>query len=188
MPDSLPIGHIFGLELSARRSSIFGSIALWVLFAILGWFLSANPGSAVLFGLVCTLLHWLSEMVHQFGHARAARRTGYPMRGVRLWFVLGQSLYPADEPPLPGRVHVRRALGGPIASILTGCLLGLLALLIYPNNDLFGWVLIVLMLDNLLVLGFGALPPAWLYRWKYFAGMVGQMIIIRNIIQEVFNA
>jgi hypothetical protein len=75
------------------------------------------------------------------------------------WFIFGQSLYPPDEPSLPGSVHIRRALGGPIASILFGGLAGLLALLVFPSNGLIGWLLIILMLDNWLVLGFGAFLP-----------------------------
>ena len=159
MSNSIPIGHLAGLDLSARPSSILGSLLLWMLFAILGWFLWADLGAALMFGLSCTLLHWLSDLVHHLGHAWAASRAGYPMTGISAWFIFGQSLYPPDEPPLPGRVHVRRALGGPIASITLGGLTGLLALLIYPSNSLIGWLLIVLMLDNLLVLGFGAFLP-----------------------------
>ena len=159
MLESLFLGRIAGLDLSARRTAIYGTLLLWALFAILGWLLSADPGAALLFGLICTVLHWLSELVHQLGHASAARSTGYPMTGVRFWFILGQSLYPDDEPSLPGRVHIRRALGGPAASILFGGLAGLLAWLVYPNNDLIGGVLIILMLDNLLVLGIGAFLP-----------------------------
>jgi hypothetical protein len=159
MPDNLPLGHVAGLGLSARPSAMYSTLLLLVLFSSLGWILWAAAGSALLFGLLCTALHWISELFHQLGHAYAARRTGYPMRGVLAWFILSQSLYPSDEPALPGRVHIRRALGGPGASLLFGCLTGLLALLVYPANDFVGWVLIVIMLDNLLVLGLGALLP-----------------------------
>ena len=159
MADTFALGRIAGLKLSARPSAIFGSVLLWALFSVLGWALFASAATALSFGLLCATLHWLSNLVHHLGHARAARSTGYPMSGVRLWFIFGQSLYPADEPPLPGRTHIRRAMGGPSASILLGCLAGALALLIRPAGDLAFWALIVLMLDNWLLLGFGAFLP-----------------------------
>jgi hypothetical protein len=158
MPQTIRLGRLAGLQLSARPSALYSSLLLWVLFAVLGWFLFLDLAVAVLFGLLCTLLHWLSDLVHQLGHARAARHTGYPMTGLRLWFIFSQSLYPSDEPPLPGRVHVRRALGGPPASILLGCLAGLLALL-SPAGGFIWWLLLVVALDNWLVLGFGAFLP-----------------------------
>lgn len=159
MTDPITLGQIAGLRLSARPSAIFGSLLLWGLFSALGWALFAQPGVALLFGLACTVLHWLSDLVHHLGHARAARQTGYPMIGVRAWFIFGQSLYPQDEPPLPGRIHIRRALGGPIASILLGCLAGTLALLTHPSASPAWWALGVVALDNWLLLGFGAFLP-----------------------------
>lgn len=159
MADIISLGQIAGLKLSARPTAIYGSLLLWALFSVLGWVLFATPTAALGFGLLLTVLHWLSDLVHHLGHARAARRTGYPMNGVRLWFIFGQSLYPADEPPLPGRIHIRRALGGPSASLLLGLLAGVMALLVSPGNGFAWWTLIILMLDNWLLLGFGAFLP-----------------------------
>ena len=34
------------------------------------------------------------------------------------FWVLGRSLYPSNEPTLPPNIHIRRALGGPIASLI----------------------------------------------------------------------
>jgi hypothetical protein len=159
MPDSIPLGRLAGLTLSARTSSIYGSVLLWAVFTVLGWLLWADFSIALLFGLLCTLFHWLADLVHQLGHARAARSTGFPMTGVRAWFIFSQSLYPEDEEPLPGSVHTRRALGGPIASILFGAVTGVAAWLVFPISDLVGWALIVMTLDSWLVFGFGAFLP-----------------------------
>jgi hypothetical protein len=159
MADGIRLGKIAGLELSARPSALAGSLLLWALLAWLGWALLETPGEALLFGLACTLLHWLSDLFHHLGHAWAAHQTGYPMTGVRAWFIFGQSLYPPDEPPLAGRVHIRRALGGPAASILLGGLAGTVALLTHPSASPAWWALVFLLLDNWLVLGFGAFLP-----------------------------
>ena len=55
-------------------------------------------GSALLGGVIVVILHWFSELVHQLGHAWAARRTGYPMIGIRCgtFGVFATSLYPPD--------------------------------------------------------------------------------------------
>ena len=95
-------------------------------------------------GFLAALLHYVSDMLHQFGHAFAARCTGHPMSGVYFWGIFGASLYPKDEGELPGRVHIQRALGGPLASFAGTIVAGLL---------LFTFV------DNLLVFALGALFP-----------------------------
>ena len=80
------------------------------------------------------------------------------MVGIRLWLLLTSSIYPSDEPHLPRSVHTRRALGGPIASLLVGALSSLLLLLI-PTGTGPWWLALFFCLDNLLVLGLGAFLP-----------------------------
>ena len=107
-----------GLHLTASSSILAGSLLIWLLWSgVAVWWFGATWLSALAVGLLAVALHWASELVHQLGHAWAARRVGYPMFGVHFWGVLGRSLYPRDEPALPGGVHIRRALGGPIFSL-----------------------------------------------------------------------
>ena len=146
------LGSIGGLQLSLLPSAIVGSLALWALLSAAGiWLLGLSAGAALLGGLIAVLLHWFSEIVHHFGHAWAARRTGYPMTGISLWGVLGSSVYPQDEPPLPAMVHIRRALGGPIASLLLTVVASLIALALRPVGGLLGWVALFFFLENLFV-------------------------------------
>ena len=63
-------------------------------------------------GAGVALYHALVQLVHQLGHALAARATGYPMTGLRYDYAFTYSTYPADEPPLPPAVHIQRSLGG----------------------------------------------------------------------------
>ena len=96
-----------------------GSIGLWVIVVVLMVAAFSIPiVSALLGGLIVVVLHWFSEVVHQLGHAWAARRTGYPMTGIRFGTraILATALYPPAEPPLPAKTHIRRATGGPIFS------------------------------------------------------------------------
>jgi hypothetical protein len=154
------LGKIGDLEITAGRSAAGGFVLLWVILSALG--LKAfrlKPGAALAGGLLATTLHFLSELWHQAGHARAAERTGYPMEGVRLWGVLGASIYPTGEPPLPGEIHVERALGGPRASALLAVAGGLLAVAIRPVGGIAHMIASLFAFENLFVFTLGAFLP-----------------------------
>jgi hypothetical protein len=154
------IGKVAGIDLTVRFSAVVGSIGLWVVIAGAASVLVGIPlGEAMLGALGAVFFHWASEIVHQLGHAWAARSTGYPMSGVLLWGILGTSLYPTDEPPLPGAVHIRRALGGPPASLILTLLAGVVALVLRPLDQTPGWIAAFVFLENLLVYTLGAFVP-----------------------------
>jgi hypothetical protein len=160
------LGRVTNLELFVYPSAVAGSVLLWIVLA--GLALTITPLTpfplttleAIIAGAFGVLLHWLSELLHQIGHARAARRTGYPMTGVSFWLVLGSSLYPPDEPTLPGSLHVRRALGGPAFSAIV-TLIGFIITAIFAalNSPLLFWLALFFALDNLLVFTLGAFLP-----------------------------
>jgi len=160
MATETKLGTIGGLRLSARTSAFISSLFLWIFVFGLGMWVIRLPWSAALLGgLLLVALHWGSILTHHLGHAIAARRTGYPMTGVQLWGLLGRSLYPAAEPALPGQVHIRRALGGPIASTLLGLAAAVLTFLLRPAAGLIWWLALFVTLDNLVILGPGAFLP-----------------------------
>ena len=139
----------------------------WLTFALI-WvvatFLSSRVlgrylGAAILTGLGVALLHWVALLVHHMGHALAARSTGYPMVGVLMWWALATSLYPRDEPDLPASTHIRRAIGGPSASLAFSALAGLIAWVLRAQGYA-SWALVVFVaLDSLVVFGLGSLIP-----------------------------
>ncbi|HEU5104138.1 MAG TPA: hypothetical protein VFU22_34210 [Roseiflexaceae bacterium] len=153
------LGRLAGLRLTAGPSAIVGSAVLWVILGNIAWWLGASAGAAILGGLVAVLLHWASNIVHQLGHARAARSTGHPMIGIRLWWLLTASIYPRDEGQLPAAVHIRRALGGPIASLLLTLVAAVAALALRSAGGPIWWLAVFVFLDNLLVLTIGAFLP-----------------------------
>lgn len=157
MPGEIKLGRWAGLQLSALPSALISAIGLWTLLTMLAAVIIPLPiGTAIFGSLIAVGLHYAAELLHQLGHAYAARRTGYPMTGIRFWFVLGASIYPADEPPLPGRIHIRRALGGPIVSVS----LGVIAAVIVPLlSGLAAWLVAFFAFDNLIVMGAGAFLP-----------------------------
>jgi hypothetical protein len=145
-------GRAAGLRFTARPSALVALPGLWVLVTLMALKqLRVGLRRACGIALAVVAGHWLLGMCHHLGHALAARLTGYPMTGIRLWGVIATSVYPADEPELPAAIHVRRALGGPIISaVLT---LGLWALLrgTGPVQPALGWALRFLLLDNLVM-------------------------------------
>jgi hypothetical protein len=160
MKREIRLGRWAGLHLTLLPSAVMGLLGLWIVLVVIGLvFLHLPVGEAILGGLAATVLHWISETLHQWGHAQAAKRVGYPMTGIRYWGVLGTSIYPIDEPSLPGHLHIRRALGGPIASLALGALCGLIALSLSNGDGLLFWLALFTALDNLVVLGLGAFVP-----------------------------
>lgn len=116
-------------------------------------------GEAALAGAASGFLMFASEWLHQWGHARAAQQTGYPMTGMHFFFIFAASQYPADEPELPARIHIRRALGGWWVNVLLGAMLAPLAVYLWPGGGARAWVVVVLSVWNFFVLGLGALLP-----------------------------
>jgi hypothetical protein len=153
------LGSFFGLEHTLLGSAWLGFTILWAAFGIAVRFLLHQPPvTAALLGLAGAVLHFASEVWHQLGHAWAARRVGAPMQGVRYWWVLGASVYPADEPEQPPGVHLRRALGGPASSLALSAALGVFLLALRPGTPLFHLAAFA-CLENLLVFGLGSFLP-----------------------------
>lgn len=160
MSSPIALGQIGDLEISAKPSAFIAFVAVWLGMSVLGMLLAhLTIVEGVVSGFIIACLHYMSELIHQLGHAGAARNTGYPMRGIRFVHVLAFSLYPKDEPELSGKIHIRRALGGPLISFLV-TLVALLILLVAQNvGGLLYWIALCFFLDNLFVFTLGAFLP-----------------------------
>ena len=156
----IKVAHVGGIDVLLTPEWAAGTVVLVVLFTAIGRYVfHLGLAGAIGGGVALAAAHWVSEVVHNIGHNTAARRTGYPMTGTRLGFllVLGTSLYPADEPDLSPELHIRRALGGPTASAILTVVLGIVALLTAGSS--LGWLALVWFLDNLLIFTLGAFLP-----------------------------
>jgi hypothetical protein len=143
-------------------SFVIGSLLLGgIFFAVALWWLRVDAATAALLALGCVTAHWLLDLAHNAGHAIAAQRTGYPMIGVLLGEKLffGRSLYPANEPPLHARVHITRALGGPILSTVLGIALVALTAVVWPTAGPWKWVLAWAAFQSFAIFGPGAFVP-----------------------------
>jgi hypothetical protein len=150
--NDIVFGRIAGLTWSARPSAIASWLLIWAALAVIGAAaLSWSWPVALGMAFCATVIYVLSEAAHQLGHAIAARGTGYPMTGVRFWGPLASSLYPEDEPALPPAIHVRRALGGPIANALISVLAGIWVAITGWGNEPMARLAQFVFLLNLLV-------------------------------------
>ncbi len=168
MRSSLAAFRIFGLRVSVAPAGALSFAGLAILMAWLaGWRLHLSLGVAVLAGVLAALIFFVSELLHQLGHAWAARRTGYPMAGIHFFLILAASLYPPNEPALAPRLHVRRALGGFWVNVVVGLPFAPLALALWPRGaeilptlpSLLAWVAAFTAVTNVLILGLGSLIP-----------------------------
>lgn len=154
------IGKLAGVEIWIRLNSLLLSGLLWFIFSLTAVFWLNFPfDEAIFVGGTAVLLHWLSEIGHHLGHATAAQRVGYPMQKIISWYLLMTSVYPKDEPPLHAKIHIWRALGGPIASLLIATLAGGV-LLLFPSGRSLATVLASFVFwENFVVLFLGAFLP-----------------------------
>jgi hypothetical protein len=168
------LGTLAGLQLTAIPAALIGSIALYVIVVVLMVIFNIPIGSALLGGVIVVILRWFSDLVHQLGHAWAARRTGYPMLGVRFGTlgVFSTSIYPPDEPALPAKIHIRRAVGGPIFSAWLSAMAFLVLLMTIRGADaMWAFVLWFFFLDNFFVMTLQVFIPlgfndgATVWRW-----------------------
>lgn len=160
MSAKFELGNYFGLRFTASRNVLYGIAIIWVAataFALVALRLALTE--AILGGLACAVGHELLVILHQLGHAYAARRTGYPMKGVHFWWVLSRSMYSSSEGDLPGSVHIRRALGGPALSAAASIVLAVIASAFRPWDQTPGWIAAFLFLDCFLTFTVGAFLP-----------------------------
>ena len=160
MNKTFRLGHLAGVKVMAKGNVVVGWLLLWLVFAGGAfWLLGFAWGTAVLAGFLATLLHYLHELWHCYSHSLAARRTGYPMSAIMYIWVLGGTLYPRDEPELPATIHIKRALGGPIGSLLLAVVMGVISLGLRPSGGLLYGLLVYGFWSNLLFFTIGAMLP-----------------------------
>lgn len=160
--------NFFGLRTTVTPLALaaYGILGL-VAAALAAWLAHLSLGPALVAGLLSVPIFFVSELAHHTGHAVAARWVGYPMRGIHFFSVLAGSVYPADEPNLAPRLHMRRALGGFGVNVVLGLLTWPLAAYLFPQGteilppvvSVVAWLAAFATVTNLLVLGVGALIP-----------------------------
>jgi hypothetical protein len=135
-------------------------VILWggVTWLGLYWHPERDFWQGLLIGLVTALLLLLAEYGHPLAHIFSARYSGAPMDEILIALDMPRTLY-ANNDVLP-KVHLMRALGGPIFNLI-GLLLSLAIYVVASGNpiaaELAGWS--ALGHGLLLVMSLSPLPP-----------------------------
>lgn len=160
LPNEKPLFKLRGVPITYVPSAVYGTLLLVVVLTAAAVILTdLTPMDALIAGLAATLLFWFSDLIHQYGHALAAQRVGYPLTHIRIRTVLSVTLYPPDEPQLSPDTHIQRALGGPIMSAVLALIFGVLALMFWSVGGMLQFLLGYTFLTNLfLAVGSLALP------------------------------
>jgi hypothetical protein len=157
---TLYLGKLLGLEIRLAPSALVAALlTAGAVFLLIKKGFRWPPWMAVTGGILATTIHYLSELWHQLGHARAAEQTGFPMKGMTYVGPFGLSKYPKNEGLLPPETHIQRALGGPIFSFLLALAASLVALAMRPIGGLPLFLAVFSFLDNLIFFTLGALLP-----------------------------
>jgi hypothetical protein len=176
----LSLGRWFGLALTISPLALIMYLALAPLSMLASILLfRLDAPAAAWSGAVVSAGLFVSDWLHQWGHALAAKWTGHPMSGIHFYSLFSNSQYPPDEPALPPGIHIRRALGGFWINLLIGLLLGAAASSLGPAGGGLGWATSALAFLNFVVLGLGALLPLEI---KGLASTDGA-VILRNLRQ-----
>ena len=153
--------RIAGLDITIDRTAYLTYLILGLIPAVMrGGYTALFRGerhtrtivTAPLLGVSIAVYHALAQLVHQYGHALAARAAGYPMAGVRHEYGFTYSEYPLDESVLPDHVHIQRSLGG----VGGTSLVLVIALLLWLRRGMSAcwftrWLLAFILLDSLLL-------------------------------------
>ena len=151
----------FDMPVAVRQSAVYGSLIIMIVLTIAAIaFTNLTILDAIITGIIGMLLHWLGDLVHQYGHFFAAKQLKYPSTGIVLWWVLSTTLYPKNEDVPSPLIHMRRAIGGPIAGFILAVVFTIISVLWLLNYSEFSrFIAIWGLLDYWGVFTIGALFP-----------------------------
>lgn len=120
------LGYLGPIRMTAERSALPGLVVISVVMLALSVSLLTGTGLDRLMAAILAVLgYYFWGLLHHLGHYLAGAYAGYPLTEIRVFAVIARDIYPRSEPTLAANIHIRRAVGGPTASILAAlfCLL-----------------------------------------------------------------
>ena len=94
----------------------------------------ADPIARIISGIVYGLILISASVIHSYGHITSSRRVGAPVTYILATMTVS-ILHFDDTEDQPPRVHIGRAIGGPLASLIAG-LIGLVLYAIVQSHFL----------------------------------------------------
>jgi hypothetical protein len=167
MKQKTPLFRFLDMPVSVHPSALIGSLILAIILMGAGMTLSGlSAQDAVLAASVALGLHWFAVLVHNYGHFFVAKRIGYPSTGLLLRLIFARVNYPDDEGELTPKIHLKRALSGPLFSLILALLAVPIALVwLIPGDGIAQFLGYWLLLDYGWVFTFGALFPPMRFEW-----------------------
>lgn len=86
--------------------------------------------STVVIGIIYGLLTILTSQLHSLGHVISSKLVNAPVSAIIMTMTVNVAQYD-DSRPHPSRVHVGRAMGGPLLNLAVG----LIALAVYSSSE-----------------------------------------------------
>src|SRR6266511_4212540 len=153
----IALGRVAGVPVFLTASWVFLAVLITIVYrGYLGVRRPELPGpTAYLVGAGLVLCLLLSVLLHELGHALAARRYGIGVRGITLELLGGYTELDRDAPS--PKVELVVSLAGPAVSLVLG-VLAVFAAAVLPDRTLFEELAFQLALSNLVVAVFNALP------------------------------
>jgi Zn-dependent protease/CBS domain-containing protein len=118
---SIQLGRIFGIRIGVTTSWFL--VLFLLIFLLSGSFRDVLGGSdtqAYLVAVGSALLFYVSLVLHELGHALAARREGIHVERIDLWFFGGMAQI-SRQPETPG-AEFRIAAAGPVVTLVVAAL------------------------------------------------------------------
>jgi Zn-dependent protease len=118
---NLQLARIFGIRISVSVSWFI--VLFFLIYWLSGYFhevLGGSQGTAYAIAVAGALGYFASLVLHELGHALAARRLGIPIIGIDLWFFGGLSQM-SREPQSAGE-ELKVAAAGPAVTFILLCI------------------------------------------------------------------
>lgn len=159
LKEGIPIGRIFGIDIRLHYSWFF-------IFALVTWVLASttfpaaypewSTATAIITGLITSLLFFISLLAHELMHSVVAQRSGIPVKSITL-FVFGGVSQITREPDRAG-MEFKIALAGPLTSIVLGAIFWLIWFFVPARFDMVSAVSFWLGGVNLALAAFNLVP------------------------------
>jgi len=153
----IPLGTFRGIRVSITPL-IWASPLVFFGLGILQNFLQPNLSviTVLYLALVYLIGVEITTLFHAFGHILGGKLVGSPMDELLLTATRGVNIYHGDQSRIPSRVHLGRALGGPVFNLLAAAVIYLM--LPYVGRSFWLDLLVSLAATNLFF-GVGGLLP-----------------------------
>jgi Zn-dependent protease len=153
----IPIGRFWGVTLLVTPLTWLGPFVYFGLYSLLNLLNSGISLTDRLYqALLFTIAVEITTVLHAFGHILSGKLVHSPMDELLITAMRDVNLYHGDQSRIPARIHLARALGGPIFNLFVAGLCSVLATVVVPG---FWLNLVISLVSTNLFFGLGGLLP-----------------------------